>query len=236
MAESRPSEKAKKGDFVEIEFTGKNKATGEIFDTNDIDEAKKINPKVEDTKPLLTCIGQGFIVKGFDEALEGAEVGKKKKISLTPEKAFGPRNPSLVRMIPMKIFTAQKVYPQAGMTIALDNALVKVINVSGGRVLVDFNNPLAGKEIEYEFVVKKIIMDTKEKVNALQNMLFGQAFEFDLDETGKTKKIIFKDAKLVQLLDIFKDKFKELLGMDLEILEKKEEAGKKAEEKKEEKK
>lgn len=226
MAEQKTPEKAKKGDFVEIEFTGRNSLTGEIFDTNNLSEAKKMNPEIKETKPLLTCVGQGFIVQGFDQALENAEVGKSKKISLSPEKAFGSRNPSLVKMIPLKIFTAQKVYPQAGMTLALDNSLVKVINVSGGRVLVDFNNPLAGKDVEYEFVVKKIITDAKEKVNALQNMLFGQAFEFEIDETGKTRKIVFKDLKLAELLGVFKGKFKELLGMDVEILakpEKKEE-------------
>jgi FKBP-type peptidyl-prolyl cis-trans isomerase 2 len=150
---------------------------------------------------------------------------------LSSENAFGPRNAGLVKMIPMKIFIEQKVYPQAGMTLALDNALVKVVSVSGGRVLVDFNNPLAGKDIEYEFAIKKIITDSKEKVTALQNILFGQAFEFDLQEDGKNKKIIFKDLKLAQLLDVFRSKFKELLGFDVEILEKKEE---KKEEKSEE--
>lgn len=233
MAESSNA-KTKKGDFVEIEFTGKNLSTGEIFDTNNLAEAKKINPKIKDTKPLVTCIGQGFVVKGFDEALEDKEIGKKQKIALSPEKAYGPRNPSLVKMMPMKIFTEHKVYPQPGMTLALDNSLVKVVSVSGGRVLVDFNNPLAGKDVEYEFAVTKIITDTKEKVDALQNILFGQAFEAEVDE--KRKKIIFKDAKLVQLLDVFKNKFKELIGFDIEIFEEKKKPEVNEEDKKEEKK
>jgi len=236
MAENQAkteSAKTKKGDFVEIEFLGRNLLTGEIFDTNNLEEARKINPKIKETKPLIACIGQGFVVKGFDESLEGKEIGKKQKITLSPENAFGSRNAGLVKMIPMKIFTEQKVYPQAGMTLALDNALVKVVSVSGGRVLVDFNNPLAGKDIEYKFTIKKIITDSKEKVTALQNILFGQAFEFDLQEDGKNKKIIFKDLKLAQLLDVFRSKFKELLGFDVEIFEKKE--GKKEEPKKSDK-
>ncbi len=213
------ADKTRKKDFVEIEFLGRNLTTGEIFDTNNLSEAKKINPNVKDTKPLVTCIGEGFVVPGLDQALEGKEIGKKEAIKLSPEKAFGPRNPALVRMIPMKIFTEQKVYPQPGMTLALDNQLVKVISVSAGRVLVDFNNPLAGKDIEYEFEIKKIISDLKEKANALQNILFGQVFEFDLDE--KAQKLIFKDIKLAQLLEVFRSKFKDLLGLDVEILAKK---------------
>lgn len=213
------AETTKKKDFVEIEFLGRNLLTGEIFDTNVLDEAKKLNPNVSGVKPLVASIGQEMVVKGFDEALEGKEVGKKYNIKLTPEKAFGKRQSNLVRMVPLKFFLAQKVMPEPGMTLALDNNLVKIISVSGGRVMVDFNNPLAGKDIEYEFTIKKIMTDTREKAAALQRFMFGQEFEFDVDE--KAKKLIFKDTKLINLLNVFKDRFKEMLGFDVEVLESK---------------
>jgi len=216
---------AKKGDFVELEFTGKNLGNNEIFDTNVPEEAKKLNPKAE-PKPLQICIGQGMVVKGFDEALEGKEIGRKHKIQLSPEKAFGKRQSELVRLMPMKIFLAQKIRPEPGMTLALDDNLVRIVSVSGGRVLVDFNNPLAGKDVEYEFTIKKILADIKEKTSALQKFLFGQEFEFEVDEAKK--KIIFKDSKLMNVLNVFKDKFKEMLGYEPEILQKKESAEDKA--------
>ena len=227
------SQTAKKKDFIELEFLGKNLTSGEIFDTNVLEEAKKINPDIKDVKPLVVCIGEGFVVKGLDEFLEGKEIGKKYSVKIESDKGFGKRNPQLIRLIPMKMFLAQKIYPQAGMTLALDNSLVKVVNVSGGRVMVDFNNPLAGKDLEYDFTIKKVLADTKEKVNAIQNFFFGQQFEFDVDESAK--KIIFKDMALTEVLNVFRPKFKDILGFDVEILakkEKKEEA--KVEEKKEE--
>jgi FKBP-type peptidyl-prolyl cis-trans isomerase 2 len=211
------TETTKKKDFVEIEFLGRNLLTGEIFDTNVLAEAKKLNSKVSDARALVACIGEGMVVKGFDEALEGKEVGKKYTIKLTPEKAFGKRQSNLVRMIPTKFFWAQKIRPEPGMTLALDNNLVKVISVSGGRVMTDFNNPLAGKDIEYDFTVKKIISDTKEKASSLQRFFFGQEFEFDVDE--KAKKLIFKDIKLMPILKVMNDKFKDMLGFDVEIFE-----------------
>ena len=227
------AEKTKKGDFVELEFIGRNLTINrEVFDTNILEEAKKSNPDIKEIKPLIVSIGQGMVVKGFDEALENKDVGNKYSIKINPEKAFGKRHSSLVRLIPMKIFAAQKIYPQPGMTLALDDALVKVISVSGGRVMVDFNNPLAGKEIEYEFTIKKIVADSREKVSALQIFLFNQEFDFDLDE--KSKKIIFKDLKLAPILKVFSPKFKEILGFDVEILEKAKPQDK--DEKKEEKK
>jgi FKBP-type peptidyl-prolyl cis-trans isomerase 2 len=216
-----------KKDFIELEFIGKNVSNNEIFDTNILEEAKKINPKIIEVKPLVICIGEGFVVKGLDDFLEGKEVGKKYNLKLTAEKAFGKRNPQMVRLIPMKIFLQQKIYPQPGMTLALDNSLVKVVNVSGGRVMVDFNNPLAGKDIEYDFTIKKIVTDNKEKTDAFTKFLLGQSFDFDIDE--KTKKITFKDLRLTPILQALAPKFKEVIGLDVEILEKKE---KKAEEKK----
>jgi len=217
------AEKTKKGDFVEIEFLGRNLQTNEVFDTNITEEAKKIDLKLTG-KPLLIKIGSDMVVRGFDESLEGKELGVKNTVKLSPEKAFGKRVPSLVRMIPMKFFIAQKIMPQPGMILTLDNNMVKVISVSGGRVMVDFNSPLAGKDVEYEFTIKRQVNDTKERVKAIQLFFFGHEFDFDVDE--KTKKIIFHDLKLTPVLNVFKDKFKELLDMDVEILakpEKKEE-------------
>jgi FKBP-type peptidyl-prolyl cis-trans isomerase SlyD len=229
------SEIVKNKDFVELEFLGRNLFNNEVFDTNILEEARKINPEIKQVRPLNVCIGQEMVVKGLDEFLEGKEVGKKYSLKLTPDKAFGKRDSKLIRLIPMKMFLEQKVYPQPGMTLALDNSLVKVISVSGGRVMVDFNNPLAGKDLEYEFTIKNIISDDKEKINSIQKYFFGQIFEYDLEEAkdGKTKKIVFKDLKLMPILEVFKDKFKDVLGFDVEILEKKAE---KTEEKKAEKK
>ena len=246
-------EKTNKGDFVEIEFLGRNLQSNEIFDTNITEEAKKIDMKLSG-KPLIIRVGSDMVVKGFDEALEGKDIGKKYSIIIEPEKAFGKRQSNMVKMIPMKFFLAQKIRPEPGMILTLDNNMVKVISVSSGRVMVDFNSPLAGKDIEYEFTVKRIVQDTKEKVKAIQLFFFGHEFEFDVDETAK--KIIFHDLKLTPVLNVFKEKFKELLDMDVEILaervqesnksleessglaskhEKKEESKEKVEDKKEEK-
>jgi FKBP-type peptidyl-prolyl cis-trans isomerase 2 len=211
----------KKGDFVELEFIGRNLGNNEVFDTNVLEEAKKANPDMKEVRPLVICVGQGMVVKGFDESLEGKEIGKKYALKVEPEKAFGKRYSNLIKLVPMKFFLQQKIYPQPGMTLALDDALVKVISVSGGRVMVDFNNPLAGKEIEYEFTIKRTVEDARERANSLQRFFFGQEFEFDVDETSK--KIVFNDLKLAPIMKAFAGKFKEMLGYDVEIFEKKKE-------------
>jgi FKBP-type peptidyl-prolyl cis-trans isomerase SlyD len=213
------AEKTKKHDFIELEFIGKNLNDNEVFDTNIKEEAKKINPNVKEVKPLVLCIGADMVVKGLDEAIIDKETEKKYTIKLTPEKAFGKRDGKLIKLVPKRFFIEQKINPVPGMTLALDNSLVKIVSSSGGRVMIDFNNPLAGKDVEYEFTIKKIISDNKEKVNALQRFLFGKEFEFEIDEAKKM--ITFSEIQLMPILNAFKEKFNELLGFDVEILAKK---------------
>jgi len=216
-------EKTKKNDFVEIEFVGK--ANGIVFDTNIKQEAEKINEKAE-VKPLIVCIGQEMLVKGFDKALENKEIGKKYKVLILPEEAFGIRNKELIKIIPMRIFKEKNISPYPGAVLNFDSMLAKVLSVSGGRVITDFNNPLAGKEIEYEFTIKRRVTDEKEKINALQDFFFRKNFEFKIEE----KKIIFK-KEAEPFLNFFKDKFKEILGKEVEVAKEEASEGKNEEKK-----
>ena len=223
-------ETIKKNDFIEIEFTGK--SNNNIFDTTHPDEAKSIGLDAN-VKPVIASVGNEMLLKGLDEALEGKEIGEKYSVHILPEKAFGKRNASLIRTIPIRIFREKDINPAPGMVFQLDQNLVKILSVSGGRVIGDLNNPLAGKEIDYDFKVLRKVEDNTEKINAVQDFFFRQRIEFTLNE--KDKKVIFKDFKIKPIIDVFKDKFKELLGLDIEVAEKKEEKLEdKIEEKKEE--
>jgi len=218
-----------KNDFIEIEFTGK--ANNEIFDTTNKAEAKKIGIEA-DVKPIIVSVGNEMLLKGLDENLEGKEIEKQYSIKIAPEKAFGSRNPSLIKTIPIKVFKEKNMNPVPGLTLQMDNYLAKVLSVSGGRVIVDFNNTLAGKEIEYDFKILRKVDDMKEKINALQDFFFRNKFEFTINE--KDKKVIFKEEKIKPFIDIFGKKFKEITGFEFEV-EKKKQDEKPKEEKKEEK-
>ena len=197
-----------RNDFVELEFVGK--ANGDVFDTNIQEEAEKLKIQIEN-KPLIICIGHEMVVKTFDTSLESKEVGKQYSVKILPGTDFGERKRELVRTIPMRLFSEKNIAPKPGMTLALDNNLTKIIAVSGGRVIVDFNNPLAGKEVVYEFKIKRKITDEKEKIDSLQDFFFRQRFKFRID----SGKVIF-EKKAEPFLTIFKDKFKEILSIEIE--------------------
>jgi len=203
----------KKNDFIELDFTGRVK-NAEIFDTNLKEEAKKIGLEIE-SRPLVICIGQNMVLPAIDEFLEGKEIGKY-TLELSPEKAFGPRNRDYLKTMPVKIFHEKQILPKPGMVFQFDNLLGRISAVSGGRVIVDFNNPLAGKDVVYELNAKKKISDIKEKAEVLINFYLRQKLDFEIQD----KKIIIKtEKKFAQIIDFFKPKFKEILDLELEVKE-----------------
>lgn len=216
-------EKTRKQDFIELDFTGK--SDGRIFDTTKPAEAKSIGLEKAGVKPLIICVGYDMLLKGFEEAVEGKEIGKEYTIHLTPEHAFGKRNPTMIKTYSLTSFRKNNIDPQPGMTLQLDHALVRVMSVTGGRVLVDFNNPLAGKEIDYEFKIIKKITDETEKINALQDYFFRQRYAFKLEN----KKVIFTDGIVKLFLEMLGEKFKTMTGLDFVVEEKKEEKPKEIE-------
>lgn len=202
-------EKTKKGDFVEIKYSGY--ANNELFDSNIEEDLKKLNP---DVKPFETivAIGERMLVSGLDNALEEKEIEKEYEIKIQPKDGFGSRNRELIKTIPLHAFTSQNVYPKAGTILTLDNMMVKIITVSGARVIADFNNPLAGKEILYKFKIVRKVEDEKEKCSALFSYFFKFIPEFEIKED----KIIVRTKKtLEQFILAFSDKWKKILNKPL---------------------
>jgi len=202
-----------KNDFVEVEYIGKTK-DGNIFDTNIKEEAKKIELNIE-TRPLIICLGQNMILQAIDEFLIGNEV-ENYTLELRPEKAFGIRRKELVKIMPISVFKNSDISPRQGMIFSFDNLLGKITAISGGRVIVDFNNPLAGKEVIYELKIKRVVTDEKEKIKTLMLAFFGKEFEFKIENK---KLIIESSPEFSKFVLLFKPKFKEILNLDLETSE-----------------
>ena len=201
----------KEKDFIEIEFTGKIKE-GDVFDSNIKEDLTKLNPKAE-AKPFVFSLGQDMFLKGIDDFLIEKEIGKY-KIELTPEKAFGKRDAKLVQMMPIKVFHQQQINPVPGYAFNFDGRVGKVLTVSGGRVIVDFNNPLSGKDVLYDLKILRKVNDINEKVKAVNDFLFKQNFEFKIE--GK-KLILEVEKDMSKFVEMFKDKYKSILNLDLDI-------------------
>jgi len=159
----------KQGDFVEIQYVGKVKETGKIFDVTDEVKAKQANVYKEGNKyePIQVVVGAGHIIQGLDESLLNIEVGETKTFDIPPEKGFGKRDSSLLQLLPLNDFKKHGLFPRAGLKIEINGHWATVRSVSSGRVKLDFNHPLAGKTLQYEVTLSKKIDDLTEKINSI---------------------------------------------------------------------
>lgn len=203
-----------KNDFIELEFTGRITSSKEVFDTNVASVAKEEKLDLKNLKPFILSAGHEMLPPGLDKEIIGKEEGKEYTVDIKPEDAFGKRNKELIRMIPTKLFYAQKINPERGMQLTLDNQLVKILSSSGGRTLTDFNNPLSGKDITYTYKILKKITDEKIKVKAIQEFLFRKEFSFEINEGTVTFDVRGDESKVIGM---FKEKLEELLGLKVEV-------------------
>jgi FKBP-type peptidyl-prolyl cis-trans isomerase 2 len=220
-------EVTKKKDFVELKFTGY--SNGNIFDSNIDEDLKKIESNAK-PKETIVIVGEAMLVPGFDRELEGKEIGKDYEIKVSAKEGFGERRRELLKTIPLKIFTEKKINPYPGMVLAIDDNLVRVITISGARVMTDFNNPLAGKDLIYKFSVVRKVTDDKEKAKTV----FLQTFRFVPDFELKENEIIVKGPKVLErFVEALREKFKELVGKELKFSLAEEKLEKKKEDKEE---
>lgn len=169
------TETINEGDFVEVEYTGRIKEGMLIFDTTSAKVAEENG--IQDPKakygPVIVCIGAGQLLKGLDKWIIGKAPGNY-KVEFSAEDGFGKKNAKLLQLVPTSKFRSQQIEPYPGLQVNIDGLFGLVRTVSGGRTVVDFNHPLAGKDLDYEVSVKRIVTDTQEKLDSLLRFYFRE--------------------------------------------------------------
>ena len=183
--------------FIKISYTGRIKDE-RIFDTTDEEVAQKEDiydeKKVYGPIPLIT--GEKQIIEGLDSVLAEMQVGEEKTTEIPPEKAYGVRNPELVRLIPMRAFKKQKMTPIPGMPVELDGKIARIQTVTGGRVRVDFNPELAGKTVVYDIKVEETAETNEDKIKYLLERTFNSIEGLEFELTDKNLRVTIPENLL----------------------------------------
>ncbi len=140
----------KKGDKVVVNYTG-TLEDGTVFDTS---------YHGDHSHPIEFTVGSGEIIKGFDEAVVGMEVGEEKEITILPEDAYGERNSELVQRIPRNQFPDSDGV-QEGMSVNLVTTdghefPATIIKVEDDFITIDLNHPLAGEKLNFKIKLEEI--------------------------------------------------------------------------------
>jgi FKBP-type peptidyl-prolyl cis-trans isomerase 2 len=138
--------KIENGNTVTVNYTGKLE-DGTVFDSS----------LLENREPLTAKLGEGKLIKGFEDGLLDMSEGEKKTIEINPSEAYGEYNELLLNEIPKSNVpeTIQVGETLQGMT-QQGPIMVKVVEVKEDTVVIDANHPLAGKKLIFDLEVVDI--------------------------------------------------------------------------------
>ena len=191
------------GDFVLVEYDLWVKDTGSLIDTTNEEKARKagIYDPRERYGPRLVIVGEGRLIRGLEEAVKKLDVGKEIEVEIPPEKAFGNRDPSKVKVYPKTEFLRHGIVPEPSKVVEIDGKPAIIRSVTGGRVIVDFNHPLAGRTVKARVKVVKKLESVDEKVKhlvlrRLSPVVGEQDVDVEYEAPSKTAKVVFNEKIL----------------------------------------
>ncbi len=198
-----------KGSLILLDYTAKIKDTGEIFDTTREEDAKQSSLYESNHKyePRLISVGDGWVLKGLDESLTNTNVGDKLTIEITPDKGFGERDPNKVRMIPQRKLGEKAAEIQVGDVVEIEERSGIVRYIGSGRVQIDFNHRLAGKNLVYDVNIIQKLENTEEKIkNLIKRRLpvDDDKISFSIQDDSNLKINVPENVYLLEGLQIIK--------------------------------
>jgi peptidylprolyl isomerase len=138
---------AKRGDTVRVHYTG-TLENGEQFDSS------------RGTDPLTFTLGEGAVIQGFDDAVDGMAVGESKRVTIPAAEAYGDRRDELTLRVPRSELPTDlelEVGSQLRMEQGADSVIVTVRDVDEGSVMLDANHPLAGEALIFDLELVEIV-------------------------------------------------------------------------------
>lgn len=150
-----------------------------VFDTTDEEVAKEQGIYDENTRydSFVIIVGKGHVVEGLDEDIVEKEAGYHGTVEIPPEKGYGEHKTELVKTYPTSKFTEP---PVKGMRAVVEGQEGMVVMTIGRRVRIDFNSPMAGKTLIFEYVIEEKIDDDLEKIKSLLQSYFRMDFDAEL--------------------------------------------------------
>jgi FKBP-type peptidyl-prolyl cis-trans isomerase SlyD len=139
---------------VGIEYEVKEAGTDTVVDTN------------KGSKPLEFIMGTGQIIPGLEKGLTGMKQGESGDILVPASEAYGEYNEEAVQTLPREQFEGIEL--KEGMTLYGqgqngETIQVTVKSFNDNEVVVDFNHPLAGKDLMFTVTVDSVREATEQE-------------------------------------------------------------------------
>ncbi|WP_276253462.1 FKBP-type peptidyl-prolyl cis-trans isomerase [Halomontanus rarus] len=169
------------GDFVEIDYTARTVEGDQLVDTTDPDVAEEegVDQQDREFKPRTIVLGEGHIFQGVEDDIYGKDAGDAGTVTIPAEEAFGEYDPDDVETISAEKIPEDDRYP--GAHVNIEQRQGHITTIIGGRARVDFNHPLAGDDVEYDYEIVDEVTDREQQAAGLFEMYLDVEPELDLE-------------------------------------------------------
>ncbi len=146
----------------------------------------QVMDSTEGDEPLQFLQGHQNIIPGLERELTGMKVGESKQVVVTPTEAYGEVDPENVIDVPRGEFPAE-IPLETGTELEVKNADGEVLSatiaaVNNDTVKLDFNHPLAGKELTFDVTVTDLRAPTEEELAHGHVHYEDEGFDYEEDE------------------------------------------------------
>ncbi|MFT4932795.1 MAG: FKBP-type peptidyl-prolyl cis-trans isomerase SlyD, partial [Natronomonas sp.] len=148
-----------------------------LVDTTDAEVAEEegVDDQDREFEPRTVILGESHLFEAVEEDVIGREVGESDSVVVPGGEAFGEYDNEKVRTVSAEKIDEDDRYP--GAQVQVDGEQGYVETVIGGRARVDFNHPLAGEDIEYEYEIVDEVEDRLDRAKGLFRMYLEEDLE-----------------------------------------------------------
>ena len=193
-------ENMKEGTIIHVEYDLYNADSGDLIETTREEVAKEhdIHQENRTYTPLVCVVGSGQLIPGFEESLLSAKADTDISLEIAAADAYGEKNSEMIDTMSIDKLLRYVRDPKSlyiGGPVTIDGRTGTLSYLAAGRARIDYNHPMAGRTLKYDYKIVKVITDKKEKVAALLESNTGhEGFEVSFD--GDDISIITPEAML----------------------------------------
>jgi len=182
-------------DFVRLEYTMRTVEGGRLVDTTDesVAEEEGIDTEERDFGPRTFVIGGGQLFAEVEDDVTGKRVGDAGTVTIPAAEAFGEYDPEEVRTISADRLPEDDRQPGAQVNVDGEQGFVET--VIGGRARVDFNHPLAGDDIEYDYEIVGVVEDRLERAGELLSTYLDMDLDVSIDVEEDEETVYDEDEE-----------------------------------------
>tara|TARA_A100001015_G_C14879567_1_gene667836 strand:+ start:396 stop:845 length:450 start_codon:yes stop_codon:yes gene_type:complete len=125
-----------------------------------LDDGQQFDSSYDRGEPVTFSVGSGMMIAGFNNGVIGMKVGETKKVEISPQEAYGEHNPDGVQEVTKENFPNDFDFVTGKIiqgTVQNGQPFVAtILEEKNDTVTLDFNHPMAGKNLNFEIELVSI--------------------------------------------------------------------------------